>query len=113
MNWFGEIWPYVWPVAALIGGLGLLWSAIATPAGRLPGPKTYWVYLGLLVMWTGDAAVGEARPLFERAGKGAVAAPAWIALAVVLVRRRRHRLRSAAAAEQPEDAPSRSTAATT
>jgi hypothetical protein len=77
-------------VLALVFGAGVLWSAIRTDVRRLPGPRSYWLSLGLPIIWTGDALVGENRSWFERVVKGAVAIAVWVSVGIVVWRRRRH-----------------------
>jgi hypothetical protein len=78
----------LWLVLPLVAGTAALAGAIGTKARDLPAVRSYWWWLPLLVVWTGDAALGEARPLLERAGKGAAALLLWSSVAVVLLRRR-------------------------
>jgi hypothetical protein len=85
------IWEYGVPLLVVAGAVGVLVSAIRTDAGRLTTVRSNWPFLLLTIMWTGDAAVGDARPVFERVAKGTVAALVWISVAIVVVRRRRLR----------------------
>ncbi|MEU8242894.1 hypothetical protein AB0C07_31950 [Actinoplanes missouriensis] len=92
MSFRPESWFYGLAVLlTVIGSIGALVSAIRTPGGRLPGLRRYWPFLLILLMWTGDAALGDGRPAFERAGKGTIAVLLWSSLAIVVLRRRRHR----------------------
>jgi hypothetical protein len=75
----------------VVGAAGVLVSAIRTEAGGLTTVRSNWPFLLLVIRWTGDAAVGEARPVFERVAKGTVAVLVWISVAIVVVRQRRHR----------------------
>jgi hypothetical protein len=81
----------------LVAAVGAISSAIRSDAGRLPSPGAYWPWFLLLLMMTGDAALGEGRPPFERAAKGVLAALLWTSLAIVVWRRRRHRVKVAQA----------------
>lgn len=74
----------------VMAGLGAVGAAMRTAADRLPRPRAYWPWLLLLVIWTGDAVLGERRPPFERMEKGVLAALMWTSLAVVIWRRRHH-----------------------
>ena len=90
MNLRPETWHYGLAVLLAVAGSGwVLVAAIRTPATGLPRPARCWPLLLVLLMWTGDAAVGDGRPAFERAGKGTVAVLLWSSLAVTVVRRRR------------------------
>ncbi|BAL89456.1 hypothetical protein AMIS_42360 [Actinoplanes missouriensis 431] len=73
----------------MVGSFGVLVAAIRTPAARLPRPSRYWPFLLVLLVWTGDAALGDGRPAFERAGKATIAVLLWSSLAIVVLRRRR------------------------
>jgi hypothetical protein len=74
-----------------IAGLTVLVAAMRTEPSRLTWSRRCWPWLLLLVMWTGDAALGDGRPLVERTCKGIFAVLVWLSLAVALWRRRRHR----------------------
>jgi hypothetical protein len=83
-------WQYGMPLLGLATGVGALAVAVGTRPSELPDPRAYWPFALVLLMWTGDAAVGDGRPLLERLGKGVAAALIWVSVAVVLWRRRRH-----------------------
>lgn len=92
---FGTLWDYAWPVAGLVVGLSALYLAASTSVRDLPGPRGLWLVLPMLLILTGDAAVGEGRPVLERVAKGTVAVLVAISVAVVVRRRRRHRAEAA------------------
>lgn len=54
-----------------------------------PDEKPRWWLLGLVIIWLGDALLGENRPPIERAAKGALALLIGTGLAITV--RRRHR----------------------
>ncbi|MET0424089.1 MAG: hypothetical protein ABW046_09455, partial [Actinoplanes sp.] len=98
-----EVWHYGAPAFLVYSSMSLLVSSIRSKPDDPAVTRSDWPLLPLLIFWTGDAAVGENRPPFERAWKGAVAVLVWSAVAVVL---RRHCYRRGRSAQnQPESAP--------
>ncbi|MBB4764176.1 hypothetical protein [Actinoplanes digitatis] len=91
------VWQYGLPLLLVIGSLAGLVSAIRSKPAETAGSRSDWLALPILLILTGDAALGEARPPFERAWKGAVAVLLWVTIAVTVWRRRRRRIESRAA----------------
>lgn len=90
MDVLGTLWHYGMPALVVTGAAGALLTAFTTRPRDLRGfvwSDLWW--LGLTLMATGDAAVGENRPVFERFWKGTAAALVWLAVTVALARRRR------------------------
>jgi hypothetical protein len=87
-----DVWRYGAPLLLVLGSVAALTDAIRSRPDRIPIKGLDWPWLGLLVIWTGDAALGEARPPFERIWKAAVTALLWLAVGITLWRRRRHRI---------------------
>jgi hypothetical protein len=74
-----------------LGAAGALASACTGSAAKaLDGLPGRWFWL-LLVIYAGDAAVGENRPLWERGGKGIAVALFAAAAAIGWLRVRRSR----------------------
>ncbi|WP_436534227.1 hypothetical protein [Actinoplanes sp. HUAS TT8] len=76
---------------SLLVALGFLRTAIRDAPDELPRLRKHWWMLLLVVIWAGDAAFGEDRPLFERAGKGTLAVLVTTAAVTVFWLRRRSR----------------------
>jgi hypothetical protein len=91
MTVLAVVWRYGPPALLVFSAAGLLVSSVRSEPGRPVVTRPDWLLLPLLIFWTGDAAVGENRPPFERAWKGAVAVLVWSAVAIVLWRQRRSR----------------------
>jgi hypothetical protein len=101
----GSAWRYGAPALLVICSLAMLkWTIRAKPA-EISINRRDWPWLFLVIMWTGDAALGDSRPPFERAWKGAVATLLWLSVAITLWRRRRHRA-SVTVPDSPEKPPS-------
>lgn len=100
MHIVGWIWHYGLPVVLLVAGAGMLASTIRADVSSLESPRASWPLIPLLLFWTGDAALGDGRPPFERVMKGLLAIPFLLSFAVILWRRRRHSRKAATNPDQ-------------
>lgn len=79
----------VWQVVMVLMGIMIFWWSVRGRVEDMPRLRTHWWLLGLIVLWIGDAAVGENRPISERVVKGLLAALVGGSFVVGSWRRRR------------------------